>query len=350
MNEEQKRKEKECCPLSSLSLSHSLSHIFGGFCVNLVCRNNRVDMKKLFIAFLALLVLFLLYAYLVIPNAVSIRRGERFSGNARLVYRMVMSDHALFWTEAADGRTPINKGFRFHGHDYRISDRKLNSLVVTIDGRPSQLDFISSQADSVELNWELRIPMPVNPVGRIRGNAGSDSLRSDMTTLLAQMRAYDTNPDRAYGRRITEAQVQDSILLFTYGETKNYPTLPYIYSLIDELKAYTASQSAQVTGTPMLHVTTTGGNYLTKVAVPVNKRLKSFGKISYKWMLGGGNILITDVKGGPGAIREAFAQLEEYVNDHDRVAPAIPFESLITNRLEEKDTAKWITRIYYPVM
>jgi len=307
-------------------------------------------MKKLFIALLVLLALFLLYAYLVIPNAVSVRREERFSGNAHLVYRMVMSDNAPFWKEAADGRTPIDGGFRFHGHDYKVTDHKLNSLIVAIDGRPSQLDFISAQADSVALNWELRISMPVNPLSRVRGNTGSDSLRSDMAALLGQMRAYDTNPDRAYGRRIIEDHVQDSILLFTYGETKDYPTLPYIYSLIDELKTYTASQSAQVTGTPMLHVTTDGGNYLTKVAVPVNKRLKSFGKISYKWMLGGGNILITDVKGGPGAIRAAFAQLEEYVNDHDRVAPAIPFESLITNRLEEKDTAKWITRIYYPVM
>ena len=32
------------------------------------------------------------------------------------------------------------------------------------------------------------------------------------------------------------------------------------------------------------------------------------------------------------------------------MSPAIPFESLITNRLEEPDTSKWVTKIYYPFL
>jgi hypothetical protein len=67
-------------------------------------------------------------------------------------------------------------------------------------------------------------------------------------------------------------------------------------------------------------------------------------------MLGGGNILVTDVNGGPSAIKYAFDRLEEYVSDTKRIPPAIPFESLITDRRKERDTSKWITRIYYPVM
>ena len=67
-------------------------------------------------------------------------------------------------------------------------------------------------------------------------------------------------------------------------------------------------------------------------------------------MLGGGNILVTDVKGGPYNIAKAFEAVEKYTEDHNRMAPAIHFQSLVTDRRQERDTSKWITRIYWPVM
>ena len=84
-----------------------------------------------------------------------------------------------------------------------------------------------------------------------------------------------------------------------------------------------------------------GITYLVRVAIPVDKQLPASGNISYKWMLGGGNILITEVKGGHAEIKKAYDQTELYVADHNRVAPAIPFQSMITDRRQEKDSTKW---------
>jgi hypothetical protein len=38
------------------------------------------------------------------------------------------------------------------------------------------------------------------------------------------------------------------------------------------------------------------------------------------------------------------------VQDHQRVAPAIPFQSLVTDRTKQPDTSKWVTRLYWPIM
>ncbi len=67
-------------------------------------------------------------------------------------------------------------------------------------------------------------------------------------------------------------------------------------------------------------------------------------------MPGRGNILVTKVKGGTSIAAVAFEQIKKYADDYERHAPAIPFYSLITNRLKEPDTAKWVTKIYFPVM
>jgi hypothetical protein len=62
-----------------------------------------------------------------------------------------------------------------------------------------------------------------------------------------------------------------------------------------------------------------------------------------------GNILVAEVKGGPYTVTNAFNSLHDYVTDHDLQSPAIPFQSLITNRLQQPDSTKWITKIYYPI-
>ena len=43
-------------------------------------------------------------------------------------------------------------------------------------------------------------------------------------------------------------------------------------------------------------------------------------------------------------------QMEQYVSDHKYVRIAIPFQSLVTDRMNEPDSSKWITKIYYPIM
>jgi hypothetical protein len=41
--------------------------------------------------------------------------------------------------------------------------------------------------------------------------------------------------------------------------------------------------------------------------------------------------------------------MKNYVEDNKKTSPAIPYQSLITNRLTETDTTKWVTKLYYPV-
>ncbi len=62
-----------------------------------------------------------------------------------------------------------------------------------------------------------------------------------------------------------------------------------------------------------------------------------------------GKILVTEITGGKNEITAAFAKLKTYMEDNRLVAPAIPFEMFVTNRVEQTDSTKWITKIYYPI-
>ena len=101
----------------------------------------------------------------------------------------------------------------------------------------------------------------------------------------------------------------------------------------------------------MLNIETTDSiNHHVRVALPLNKALVTSGEILEKRMPGLGNILVTEVTGGNAANKNALIQLNLYARDYQRVPPAIPFYSLITDRTKEPDSSKWVTKVYFPVM
>jgi len=91
------------------------------------------------------------------------------------------------------------------------------------------------------------------------------------------------------------------------------------------------------------------GTYRLMVAIPVSTAIGSKGDVSFMRLIPG-RYLITDVNGGPATVDRALAALKDFIRDHQRTVMAIPFQSLITNRMQEPDSSKWVTRIYYPVM
>jgi len=90
------------------------------------------------------------------------------------------------------------------------------------------------------------------------------------------------------------------------------------------------------------------GRYQVMVAIPTKSDLPSESGFQLKKMVLG-NILVAEVKGGPATVRLGEENLQNYVDDYHKISPAIPYQSLITNRMAESDTTKWITKLYYPV-
>jgi hypothetical protein len=62
-----------------------------------------------------------------------------------------------------------------------------------------------------------------------------------------------------------------------------------------------------------------------------------------------GNFLAAQVLGGEGTVRNALTSMQDFISDNGKTSMAIPFSYLITNRMDEPDTSKWITQVYMPV-
>ena len=312
-------------------------------------------MKKLWIVLILILVLIIVVLFL--PGTRKIVLSRTLKTNSTGFIRCFSDERkwGRWWPGTASYNSKGLPVFSYNNNQYTIIDKSTNSFIINIDhGNHSFktiLNFIATSPDSMALSWAGRLQTPANPFERWNSSFKGDTLEKDMQFILSNLESFFSDEKNIYGREILQEKVTDSLLISAYKIIRHLPTAGDIYALIDELRDYARKNGALETGFPMLNVLTKDSlEYLTRLAIPVNRKLPNNGNITYKWMLGGGNILVSEVKGGPFQIRNAMNEMENYVNDHKRVAPAIPFESLVTDRRQETDTTKWITRIYYPVM
>jgi hypothetical protein len=137
-------------------------------------------------------------------------------------------------------------------------------------------------------------------------------------------------------------------MVLTTSVSKKYPTTSDVYQLVENLKKYIAAEDAKENNFPMLYVKKLPDfTFETMVAIPVNKELPGNGAISFSRFVPW-KVLTAEVKGGDKTA-ETLHQMKLFMNDYQKTAMAIPFESLVTDRSKDPNTLKWITRIYTPV-
>ncbi|MEJ7912330.1 MAG: hypothetical protein WKF70_04190 [Chitinophagaceae bacterium] len=311
-------------------------------------------MKKRLLWLLLLVFVIVSAVYFFFPPDYTIRAATSVSVNAR-AFRRVFPDDTKWihwWPEAQPATASSASKPRYHLNNatYTVVEKRLTSLVMLVkegtDSLLTELFFIPLTDDSISLTWEVN----ANSTKEI-GYGKAKKWHKGFTSVLQSIQRYYGEDENLYGITIRKARVKDSILIATSTSTQGYPATETVYGLIKRLALYAAKNKSFQTGMPMVNVNTTDSiTYTTQVALPLDKMLSDSGSIVYRRMLGGGDILFTDVRGGVNSISLAYKEMEHYVSDFRRTAPAIPFLSLVTDRSKEPDTSKWVTRIYWPVM
>lgn len=188
-----------------------------------------------------------------------------------------------------------------------------------------------------------------SPIQRIQHFFRAIQLKKMMDSQLEKATAYYSNTINIYGVSIVQAKVQDSSIISTKIITTDTSSVMTIYKMIANLETYISQHQGTIRNVPMLNITRIDTAHVhTMVAIPLLKDIPSSEEFTIKKMILG-NILETVVIGDNQTIAKGFESLKNYASDYHKIAPAIPFQSLLNNRLMEKDSTKWKTRLNYPI-
>jgi hypothetical protein len=314
-------------------------------------------MKKVLISFFAIFILAALVIYVFIPGQLHISQVSFVKAKQSAVYRNLADKDKWYkwWPSIQPTESSVKTAdtkFYYKNVAYIVNATITNAIDITIQYKDkvinSIINVVPLNNDSAAIEWKSEITTGMNPVKRVNAYYKAEKIKRDMADILENVKMFLDKPQNIYGLNIVEEKVKDTFLVAIKSTSDTYPAISTIYKLIKILEDHILANGSVKTNYPMLHVTQDSGIFKTMVAIPVNKSLPTNNKILFKRMIPG-RILVTEVTGGKYSTDNALRRLRIYLDENQLGSPAIPFESLVTDRLKEPDTAKWITRIYYPI-
>lgn len=313
-------------------------------------------MRKVLLMIVIILGLILTSLYLLSSTNAHNSSTVTINCNINAVNRYLMNENKwkTWWPGEVkyDSSTQKNE-FDYQGYKYIIKEYKYNLINIQTVTKNSKLDgsilFVQLSADSVLLEWKYSLPITSNPVKRFFLKREMKKVHSNAMNIIKNLKTFIENQVNVYGIAFHERMSNDSTLVALRCTTKHYPSTKDVYSLVAQLRKYIKEQGGKEYNFPMLNVKKLNDStFESMVALPVNKFLPGNGEILYKryvpW-----KVLMAEVKGGSYTVENALRQMNIYINDYQKKAMALPFQSLVTDRSKQPDTSKWITRIYTPI-
>ena len=301
---------------------------------------------------LLILIAAIVFLYIAVPKNLEIRVVKNINGPALRVAGFL--NHPVGWKKWwPTEQKADDTSFMYEKNQYSItvSSENIVGVRTIIDNNilNGEVTVAASAADSSVVEWVNRIETGNNPFKKLGWYFAASQLRSEMNSLLEDLKIYLDKKENIYGMDIRLEKVKDTVLITLKKVLPNYPATADIYAMVDQLKSYIQLQKAQEANFPMLHVIRKdSAHFETQVAIPTDRALPTQEPFILKRMFAG-KILAAEIKGGPAYIANAFNQLEDYRSDNNLASPAIPFSMLVTDRRKESDTSKWVTRLYYPI-
>jgi len=313
-------------------------------------------MKKWVVWLLAIIVLTVGCIYFLIPAKIVISNISTARATITGEFRYIGQEEnwEKWWRDASGASHVKGSPFEFNGTVFRLNKQLTNIAGIEIEQKnlkfQSAIHLISFNKDSTGASWECDINAGNNPLNRVRSLMAATKIKKDMAGVLKNLTTYVSDLKNVYGLTISRTSTKDTTMLTASFLSAAYPTIPQIYSFFDTVENSIKRQRGTKTGSPMLNVREAeNGGFETQVAIPTDRLLKNDGKIHFRRMVPG-YFIVSEVNGGPFTIREAVKQLDYYISDYKKTVMAKPFQTLVTNRLTETDTSKWITKIHIPVM
>jgi len=305
-------------------------------------------MKKILIILVLLLVFVLAAVYLFIPGKIKIEASISLNAGLPGISRLLIDENN--WKKWWLAETH----FRYNKQTYSIRSKISSVFDIDIysgkDTINSRLELVPVKNDTMAIGWHAEQVTSSNPFIRFSQYRRAKATEKNMNEILQSMKAFLEKTKNIYGFEIKKTLVTDSVLISVRRSFEHYPNVQEIDAMIQELKKYIVQNNAIEKNSPMLNVLKIdSSHYEAMTAIPVDKALPQTLEFAPKFLLKGGNILEAQVQGGPHTIENGLQEIENYRSDYGYTSPAIPYQLLVTDRLKETDTTKWITKLYYPV-
>ena len=314
-------------------------------------------MRNLLLILLTLLVLITAAIYLLIPSRLSITSTAVVKTTDLGVERFIENEAnwVKWWNHnnSASGITVSANGFIKNGDNYHLTGQFYKSVDIQIIHKESSLNskliILPLAYDSTGIQWACEILSGNDPITKLVNYTDAKKIKRNMDEVLSSLTVFLSNVENVYGINIEKNHLKDTLYVTAKTDLTHYPSTEELYTLIKKIHKYTVNNNVAQSGSPIYNVTQMDNNrYQLMAGIPVNKELKETDGFAMKNMVKG-FFMISEVVGGNSTINKASESLQQYFLDFKKTSMAMNFTMLVTDRLMQPDSSKWVTKLYRPV-
>lgn len=311
-------------------------------------------MKKPILIVIGILVFAFISIYFIIPQKIKTTNVIEIDATDANVARFLVNKAQWnkWWPGQHNKADSIH--FSYNGTKYILQESTVSQIKALIQTGGLELNsnliYATTGEGMCAVTWLTEMQSSLNPFERVAQFVKVKRVTKNTDQILAIFKKFLQNDINIYGTAVKVSLIKNPFVLATTTHLNNYPAPETIYGMANNLRKHIKAEGAFPVDSPMMNVhREENGGYQVMVAVPVNTIIKPGSGMVLNKLVKNANALETEVKGGKNNIMNGFTQLKKYQQDHGLISPAMPYESLITNRLIQKDTAKWVTKIYWPI-
>ena len=329
-------------------------------------------LKFIGLGLLILIILVVAVAFLL-PRHVKIERTATIKAAPEIVFGQVNIlknwEHWSPWHKIDPkmkleyNQIPSGEGasYSWKSNDKNVGNGKLTiTRIVPYDTIDVEMSFMEQgvslggyyfkKVDSaVQLTWWMDADMGNNPIGRWMGlfmnklvgkdfEKGLDSIKNISERLGNTPLTIETSTEKSssylYIHKVGSGQELEKFFMDSYGE----------------IGKYLAENKAKPIGPPFaLYYKWENNHFELDICMPVNKVLKGDKSIK-PGKLKGGKILTIKYYGPYEGTGRAHAAAMKWIQDNKSKINGAPREVFVIDPMTEKDPAKWLTLIVYPII
>ncbi len=305
-------------------------------------------MKKIFVYIVFIFISIVIGYYIYLPKQVTISSAGILKSPYFGILRNIHDSHVFVQLGliAPYKNNAIHSNYKLETINY---DGSYFSLVSTFSQTILNARIIEFHNDSSLVYVSQQYPKSLNPIKVFSNYFKAVQEKKRQEEFIDSFDIYMNNLNFLYGIVPQFDTVFHTEFITDVKEFKTKPTTTEIYQLIQPLEQFIIKNNMHITTPPMLNLHPTDHQtYYVQIAFGVDSLKNKVGKFKTKKMIKG-NLLTATVKGGYEAVDKGLQAIENYIRDYKTSAPAIHFQYLITNRLEQPDSTQWITKINYPI-
>ena len=315
-------------------------------------------MKKLLIVLLVILALFVAGVYVFIPSSITVSSVTtvKTTDNGTERFLMDESKWPVWWNYTDSTLAPkaaASQKLLMNGDEYYLKEKFYKAVSIQIKHQSyslsSKMIIVRLSLDSTGIEWKANIEAGNNPINRLVSFLEARKIKKNMDEVLHNAQRFLSKNENLYGISIERNTLKDTLYVTSKIMLSTYPSTQAIYELIKKIQVFLAKNGASQTGSPIFNVTDFGSHDFQLMAgVPTNKKLLEKEGFSMKNMVKG-NFMISEVVGGDYSVNKASKSLQQYFTDFHLTSMAMSFTMLVTDRILQPDSSKWITKLYQPV-